>query len=79
MQASWQDPTAAWDDHTSGGWEDPNPASTISVQIESTSVVSDSTAPINAEAGGIIKCIAFYPYTVSSSPLMSGVFCFNVV
>ena len=28
MQATWQDPTAAWDDHTSGGWEDTNPTTT---------------------------------------------------
>ena len=62
MQATWQDPTAAWDDHTSGGWEDTNPTTT-SVQIETVNSVSDS-APINAEAGGVIKCIAFYPYTV---------------
>lgn len=67
MQATWQDPTAAWD--TTDTWgEDSgslNATTTTSVQIETaTSNVSDS-----GQAAGdayVIKCIAFYPYTVYS-------------
>lgn len=66
MQATWQDPTTAWD--TNDAWGDDTGSlnantTTTSVQIETaTSNVSDS-AQATGDAN-IIKCIAFYPYTV---------------
>lgn len=64
MQATWQDPTAAWEDHNSEAWEEPQTINTTSVQIENVNNVSDSTLA-QTDAAGVIKCIAFYPYTVN--------------
>lgn len=65
MRSTWQEPSAAWDEQASNAWDDPNPVSTTSVQIETVNSVTDS-APQSADgAGGVIKCIAFYPYTVN--------------
>ena len=68
MQATWQDPTAAWD--TTDAWGDDAAqlntsaanTTTTSVQIETASSVTDS---VHASGdANVIKCIAFYPYTV---------------
>lgn len=68
MQATWQDPTAAWD--TTDAWGDEAAqlntsaanTTTTSVQIETASSVTDS---VHASGdASVIKCIAFYPYTV---------------
>lgn len=72
MQATWQDPAAAWDDRTSESWDDAGAGATLnttSVQIESVNNVSDSTSlqtSADGASGAIIKCIAFYSYTVKS-------------
>lgn len=73
MQATWQDPTTAWD--TNDAWGDDTGSlnantTTTSVQIETaTSNVSDS-AQATGDAN-IIKCIAFYPYTAQNADELS--------
>lgn len=80
MQATWQDPASAWQDSSSawdepasgGGWDDPV-VTTTSVQIESATVNNNDQQPVDSSvqlasgggtSDGIVKCIAFYPYTV---------------
>ncbi|XP_046633311.1 protein nervous wreck-like isoform X3 [Daphnia pulicaria] len=75
MQATWQDPTAAWD--TTDAWGDDAAqlntsaanTTTTSVQIETASSVTDS---VHASGdASVIKCIAFYPYTAQNADELS--------
>lgn len=54
--AAWQDPAAAWD-----AAEVTVPSKELEVAVE---VPVSSAAPSNYD-GDVVKCIAFYPYTVN--------------
>ncbi|EFX73637.1 hypothetical protein DAPPUDRAFT_57919, partial [Daphnia pulex] len=70
MQATWQDPTAAWDT-TDAAQLNTSAANTTttSVQIETASSVTDL---VHASGdASVIKCIAFYPYTAQNADELS--------
>jgi len=53
MRATWQDPTAAWEESTQ--------SSTINAQVE---MPLESAIPSDPS---IVRCIALYPYIVSAN------------
>ena len=69
--AAWQDPAAAWDTA-----EVTVPSTELEVAVEAP---VSSAAPSNYE-GDVVKCIAFYPYTVNifSIIIHFGPYLFNV-